>query len=231
MGINHVYIENYNIGAQFCIAVHVKGVVVIYVYNNLKFSNIDLSKHCKEKDIEICAVKLNRSSSTVCIVTIYRSSLGNFNYFLQSLDNVLQSLYTPAFNIDDIKINYIVESEQKSQLDNLLLMYYLTGIEDFSVRIIHISATTIDNIFIDIARLEDYLVIPFSSDLSDHDAQILMIKISFQIQSDRLKIVRKVDKYTIMDFIYKLSNESWDSIFHGNDSFIYHFIFCISIYR
>ena len=61
--------------------------------------------------------------------------------------------------------------------------------------------------------MEGYLVIPF---LSDHGAQILMIKISFQIQSDRLKIVRKVDKYTIMDFIYKLSNESWDSIFHGN---------------
>jgi len=190
MGINHVYIENYNIGAQFCIAVHEKGVVVIYVHNNLKFSNIDLSKHCKEKDIEICTVKLNLSSSTVCIVTIYRSSLGNFNYFLQSLDNVLQSLYTPAFNIiicDDIKINYIVESEQKDQLDNLLLMYYLTGIEDFPVRIIHTSATTADNIFIDIAHLEDYLVIPFSNDLLDHDAQILMIKISFQIQSDRLK--------------------------------------------
>jgi len=95
-------------------------------------------------------------------------------------------------------------------------MYYVTVIEDFLVKIIHTSATTIDNIFIDIACLEGYFVIPFSNDLSDHGAQILMIKISFQIQSDRLKIVRKVDKYTIMDFIYKLSNESWDSIFHGN---------------
>jgi hypothetical protein len=142
--------------------------------------------------------------------------LSNFDYFLQSLDNVLQSLYTPAFHIIicGVSINYLVESEKKNQLDNLLLMYYLTGIGDFPTRIIHSSATTID-IFIDIARLEDYLLIPFSNVLSDHDAQILMIKISFQIQSYRLKIVRKVDKYTIMDFIYKLSNEFW--IFHGND--------------
>jgi hypothetical protein len=64
--------------------------------------------------------------------------------------------------------------------------------------------------------LEDYWVIPFSNDLSDHDAQILTIKISFQIQSAGLKIVRKVDKYAIMVFICKLSNESWDSIFHFN---------------
>jgi hypothetical protein len=217
MGMNHVYIDNYDIGAQFCRAVREKGVVVMYVYSNLKFSNIDLSKHCKEKDFEICAVKLNLSSSTVCTVTIFRSSFGNFNYFLQSLDNVLQSLYTHAFHIiifGDIKINCVVESEQKIQLDNLLLMYYLTGIEDFPLRIIH-TATAIDNIFIDIAHLEDYLLIPFSNDLSGHYAHILMIKISFQIQSDRLK----VDKFTIIDLMYKLSNESWDSIFHGNDSF------------
>ena len=51
--------------------------------------------------------------------------LGNFNYFLQSLDNVLQSLYTPASHIiicGDININYLVESEQKDQLNNLLLI-------------------------------------------------------------------------------------------------------------
>jgi hypothetical protein len=72
MGINHVYVENYNLGAQFCRAIQEK-VVVIYIHNSLKFSNIDLSKHCKEKYIEICAVKLNLSSSTVCTVTKYRS--------------------------------------------------------------------------------------------------------------------------------------------------------------
>jgi hypothetical protein len=189
MGMNHVYVENYNIGAQFCRAVHGKGGLVIYVHNSLKLSNIDLSKHCKEKDIEICAVNLNLSSSTVCIVTICRFPSGNFNYFLQSLDNVLQALYT-AFHIifcGYININYLVESEKKNQLDNLLLMYNLTGIVDFPTRINHTSATTIDNMFIDISHLEDYLVILFSDDLSDHDAQILTIKISFQIQSDRLK--------------------------------------------
>jgi hypothetical protein len=37
------------------------------------------------------------------------------------------------------------------------------------------------------------------------------------MQSVRSKIIRKVDKHTIPDFIYKLSNESWDSVFNNND--------------
>ena len=109
-------------------------------------------------------------------------------------------------------------------------MYNLIGIVDFPTRINHTSASTIDYIFIEISRFEDYLVIPVSNYLSDHDAQILIIKIPVQMQSDRLKIIRKVemqparlkiirkvDKHTILDFIYKLSNESWDSVFNNND--------------
>jgi hypothetical protein len=109
-----------------------------------------------------------------------------------------------------MNINNLVESEKKNQLDNLLCMCNLTGIVDFPLRINHTSATCIDSIFIDMSRLEDSI----SNDLSDRVIQILTIKISFQIQSFRLKIVMKVEKYTICDFIYKLNNKSWDSICH-----------------
>jgi len=110
-----------------------------------------------------------------------------------------------------------VENEQKRHLGNLLLMYNLTGIVYFPTRISHSSATAIDNFIIDISCFEDYSVIPLANDLSDHDAQILTIKTSVQNQSDRLKTIRKVDKHTINEFIYALSNESWDNVFNKND--------------
>jgi hypothetical protein len=110
-----------------------------------------------------------------------------------------------------------VENEQKKQLENLLLMYNLIGIVNFPTRISNTSASAINSIFIDISHFEDYSVIPFSNDLSDHDAQILTINIPVQMQSDGLKIIRKIDKHTILDFIYKLSNESWDNVFNNND--------------
>jgi len=91
------------------------------------------------------------------------------------------------------------------------------GIVDFPTRISHITATAIDNIFIDITSYEDYQVIPFINDLSDHDAQLLTIKIQVHNQADRLKTTRNVNKHTILDFICKLSFESWDGVFNSTE--------------
>jgi hypothetical protein len=106
-----------------------------------------------------------------------------------------------------------VENEQKKQLDNLLLMYNLISIVNFPARINKTSASALDNFFIDASRYEDFSVIPFWYDFSDHDAQILTINIRVQKQSVRSKFIRKMDKHTIFDFILKLSNESWDGVF------------------
>ena len=65
------------------------------------------------------------------------------------------------------------------------------GIVDFPTRISHISSTAIDNIFIDITCYEDYQLIPFINDLSDHDDQVLTIKIPVHNQANRLKTTRK----------------------------------------
>ena len=59
---------------------------------------------------------------------MYRAPSGNLTYFLQNVDDVLQSLYTPSTHFiicGDININYLVDNEQKKQLENLLLMYNL----------------------------------------------------------------------------------------------------------
>lgn len=209
VGKSHVNVEGYNIGAQFCRVLYEKGGVITYVHNSLKFTNIDLSEYCKEKDIKICAVKLTIYSLNITIITIYRSPTGNFTFFLQNLDNVLQSLYTPSIHIiicGDLNINYLEENEQRKHLDNLSLMYNLTGIVNFPTRITNSSASAIDNIFIDISRLQDFSIIPFPNDLSDHDAQILTINIPVQMQSARTKFTRKINKRTILDFTYNLSN-------------------------
>jgi len=173
MEMNFLILESYNTGAQFCRASNGKGRrVVMYIHNSLKFTIIDLCKYSKEKDIEICGVKLNVSSSIAYIITVNRSPVGNFNYFLQTLDKVLQSLYTSVSHIiicGDININYLIENNRKRRLDNMLLMHNLTGVVNFPTRINGTLALAIDNIFLDISRFEDYSVRLFINDLSDHD--------------------------------------------------------------
>jgi hypothetical protein len=62
------------------------------VQEKLKFSNINLNEFCKEKDLEVCAVKLQSSLANICILSIYRAPTGNFLYFLNGLDAILKSL-------------------------------------------------------------------------------------------------------------------------------------------
>ena len=113
---SHINLEGYTAGVHFCRALHEKGGVIIYIHNNLEFINIDLSKYCKEKDFEACAIQLTTTYLNICIITIYRSPTGNFNYFLLNLDKVLQLLHTPTLHIiicGDINVNYLTENDQK----------------------------------------------------------------------------------------------------------------------
>jgi len=109
---SHINLEGYTAGAHFCRVFHEKGGVIIYIHNNLEFINIDLSDYCKEKGFEACAIKLTSPSLNICIITIYRSPTGNFNYFLLNLDKVLQLFHTPALHIiicGDKNANYLTE--------------------------------------------------------------------------------------------------------------------------
>jgi hypothetical protein len=110
-----------------------------------------------------------------------------------------------------------VESDRKKQLNNLLHSFNLTSIITIPTRVQN-KSVTIDNIFIDPSRFEEYSVTPISNGLSDHDAQLLTIR---QIVSPNLGrnliTTRKFDNYSISEFIDKLSNESWDNIFYNED--------------
>jgi len=56
--LQNINIDHYILGAQFCRTNYAQGGVVIYAHNSLCPTAINLSKYCAEKDIEICAVKL-----------------------------------------------------------------------------------------------------------------------------------------------------------------------------
>jgi hypothetical protein len=70
------------------------GFVYIYIYiqEELKFTTIDLQKYCKEQDFEIAAIQINLNRDKIIIFRIYRAPSGNFDYFLNKLDNILNSL-------------------------------------------------------------------------------------------------------------------------------------------
>ena len=117
---------------------HEKGGVTIFVHNSLGFTNIDIAQHCKGQDIEICALKLSFGNLNICVLSLCRAPSGNLSSFLLKLDTILQSLYTSKLHFikcGDINISYLNKSENKNQLDSLLLSYNLTSIINFPTRV------------------------------------------------------------------------------------------------
>jgi len=71
----------------------------------------------------------------------------------------------------------------------------------------------IDNAFIDNSKITNYTVSPFN-DLSDHDAQLLIIKdINLQSQGHYVYITRNINNYSINEFEISLSYETWECVF------------------
>jgi hypothetical protein len=139
---------------------------------------VDLSKYCKEQDSEACAIKLEPSALNIYVVTVYRASCGNFNWFLNGPYSIIKSLYKVELNLiicGDRNIDCLTDNERKKQVDAVLLSYNLTATVHFLTRVQNESNTAIDNIFTDNYKFTMY-VSPIYNGLSDHDSQLLTLK-------------------------------------------------------
>ena len=115
----------------------------------------------------------------ICIITVYRSPNGNFQYFIKGLDNIINKIHKPGVQLiicGDININYLSESKEKHEL-NILSTYNLISVINFPTRIKNNSSSLIDNIFLDTTKLGKFSTSPVVNGLSDHDAQMLELQV------------------------------------------------------
>jgi len=175
----------------------------------------------KDKDLEVCSVRLYLPTCTIGIVNLYRSPLGNFNYFLNELEILLHSVSRNSMRLiicGDFNINFMVDTNHKRLLNSLLATFGLYGTVDFPTRIYNNSIMTIDNIFINTANQNSISVYPWINGLSDHDAQIIVLHdIAIRTYEKKLYFCRRFNRAAITDFNLKLSYESWKDVFSYND--------------
>jgi exonuclease III len=222
--IETIRLPNYNLNAKFCRKTFKNGGVCIFTHETLYCSALNLNKFCKEKDLEICAVELHLQSykiRKICIVTIYRSPSGDFQYFINTFEKVLRKIHTNFNDVilcGDFNINYNINSNLKQSLDSLITSFGLSSIITFPTRIQKESRTIIDNIFINTSKFNNFSIYPSINGLSDHDAQCLTIHdiLKYNLNTNA-PFTRKFDKLSIADFNNKLSYEIWDNVFSEND--------------
>ena len=210
--LNQINIEGFQLCTAYCTQTMKKGGVCIFAQKGLECSKIDVNKYCKDQDIEICMLNFKTTSLRFHIMVVYRAPTGNFNLFLNRLDDLIKSVYKTNLNLilcGDINIDYLTENDRKRQLDSMLQTYNLTAIVNFPTRLQGMSSTMIDNIFLDTSKTLKYTVLPFFNGLSDHDAQLLILKdLNLQVQDYHIYTTRDINDYSINEFKTNLSNET-----------------------
>jgi hypothetical protein len=130
--------------------------------------------------MEACAITVKVYNIEICILAIYRSPPGDYEFFLEKFEMILCKLSKLKVKkiviCVDFKINYRENNSKKIKMEDILTLYNLKSIVTFPTRVGPTSATIIDNIFIDEQQFNDYVVFPIANGLSDHEAQVLMVQ-------------------------------------------------------
>jgi len=214
--INKINFSPYTPRAQYCRQYYNKGGVAIFVNNNIQSNIIDLEQFSKEQDLEVCALRISLLQKSLIIICIYRSPTGNFKYFINQLEAIINKIYKAETYIivcEDFNINHLETNNRHNQLQSLLASFNLFGTVTFPTRITNNTSTLIDNIYINISSC-NYKVSPLSNGLSDHDAQIMEILNLYYVNPKKHhKLTRKMDNNTMLNFTTSLSYENWDEVF------------------
>jgi len=135
--IDNLPIDRFKLESKFCRHEYKNGRVCIFGHEDLESFLISLDKYCEEKDIKVCAVRLEITPFQLIILPIYRTPSGNFTNFLKNLYSILNTWHSNKAEIvirGDININYLENCNKRQQLDALLQTYNLTGTVSFPPR-------------------------------------------------------------------------------------------------
>jgi hypothetical protein len=66
----HLTLDGYLLGSSFCRQNLQRGGVYIFIEKDKCFNKTDISHHCKEMDLEICAIQLETKTSNLIILSL-----------------------------------------------------------------------------------------------------------------------------------------------------------------
>ena len=107
--INIIDYGHYTLRTHYCRIQFKQGGVLILTQNNIISDIIELKQYCREKDLEICVLKIYKSVSLL-VLCVCRSPSGDFAYFLTQIVKILIKLYKPSIRIilgGDFNINFL----------------------------------------------------------------------------------------------------------------------------
>jgi hypothetical protein len=82
--LNPPYMPMYKLGAIYSRSILKGGGSCIYIHENIIFSKLNVQCYCREKDLEIVAIKFKFNKTNFIVYCIYRVPTGDLQYFLNN---------------------------------------------------------------------------------------------------------------------------------------------------
>ena len=79
--INIIDYGHYTLRTHYCRSKFKQGGVLILTHNIIISDIIELKQYCREKDLEICVLKIFYKSISLLVLCVYRSPSGDFANF------------------------------------------------------------------------------------------------------------------------------------------------------
>ncbi|GFG28533.1 hypothetical protein Cfor_03643, partial [Coptotermes formosanus] len=137
--IEATHIPKYKLGAKYCREKLKNGGVCIYIQEALKFTRVNLQKHCKEQDIEIAAIQIKFQEKNVIIFCTYRAPSDNNKHINASISNPITYLQNNFRSFTKINWQYASTYELEKIIKSLKTKNS-SGYDEVSNRIIKLSS-------------------------------------------------------------------------------------------
>lgn len=225
-----INIIGHSLASQFCRKVHLHGGVAIYLKNNVKVKELDLSDFNRELHSEFCGI-LVPAIKTI-IITLYRSCTGDVNIFLSNLEGLLCKFLaneSKLILLGDFNIDFLANTSVMFELKCLFDSFGLTiNISDFT-RVTTTSSKCIDNI---VSNQNDEILDLGVLDpcLSDHKGQFVCVSISKNVAEEYV-LIRRYSRKGLLKLRTSLLEIDWSIFYNDKHSINFLSIFLTSVYQ
>lgn len=208
---------------MYCRASHRSGGVCIFTNNtkNIKIYNLEfVQKFAVEMDLEVSGLRIKIDNDfDVAVLGIYRSPNGEWENFCELFNRLLEVTTTRFQNVivvGDFNTDFATQNKMTEDIKDIINMNNLVIKVHEYTRVTRTSQTIIDNI---LTNIEDCHTRLGSSELSDHDYQILEVRLQGQIPIKISKLVKEIqqcEEGNINCLKLKLRQENWSSVYNSN---------------
>lgn len=202
------------------------GGSAIFIKNCYKFDIINLSQYSKEGVLEIVGIDVNIFHELYRIIGLYRPPGSNINVFIDYLTKITELLCSNnkrsnLIFIGDFNLDILKKDPNRHKLIVFLKEFGLRYIIDQPTRVTPLTASAIDNIFINKTLAEKHFSSSvIQSAISDHYAISLTIQLPYNKNvTFRNKIEKRIiNDQTLRTLKISLKNESWLDVLEEEDT-------------